>query len=110
MKQAKWFAIDELPDLAFDHLDIVNKSLERLRETISYSTSLYELLPEKFTLTQLQQLQEAILGKALDKRNFRKKINSLGYLKPLEEYQKGVSYRAAKLYKLDRRKFLKVIG
>ena len=59
---------------------------------------------------QLQQLQEAILGKALDKRNFRKKINSLGYLKPLEEYQKGVSYRAAKLYKLDRRKFLKVIG
>ena len=110
MKQAKWCAADELPDLAFDHLEIVTKSLDRLKNTISYSASLYELLPEKFTLTQLQQLHEAILGKTLDKRNFRKKINTLGYLKPLDEYQKGVSYRAAKLYKLDKRKFQKVIG
>lgn len=110
MKQAKWLPIDELPDLAFDHLEIVQQSLNKLRQTIAFSASIYELLPEKFTLTQLQQLYEAILGKSLDKRNFRKKINALGYLKPLDEVQKGVSYRAAKLYKLDRRKFQRIIG
>lgn len=110
MKQAKWFPVDELPELAFDHLEIVQKSLNKLKQTIAFSESIYELLPEKFTLTQLQQLYEAILGKSLDKRNFRKKINALGYLKPLDEVQKGVSYRAAKLYKLDKRKFQRVIG
>lgn len=109
MKQAKWFPIDDLPELAFDHQEIVQKSLNKLKQTIAFSASIYELLPEKFTLSQLQQLYEAILGKSLDKRNFRKKINALGYLKPLDEVQKGVSYRAAKLYKLDRRKFQRLI-
>lgn len=110
MKQARWFPVNELPDLAFDHSQIVYRSLERLKSTLPFSSDIYALLPEKFTLTQLQQLYEAVLGRPLDKRNFRKKINSLGYLKPLDEVQTGVSYRAAKLYKLDRRKFDKIIG
>jgi 8-oxo-dGTP diphosphatase len=66
------------------------------------------LLPEKFTLTQLQSLYEAVLNKKLDKRNFRKKMLSYGFLKELDEKQKGVSYRAAKLYKFDRRKYTKI--
>lgn len=107
MKQAKWFPIDQLPDLAFDHAKIVKQSLQKLKETINYSTAVYELLPEKFTLTQLQQVYEAILGKTLDKRNFRKKITNTGFLKELAEVQKGVSYRAARLYKFDKRKFQK---
>lgn len=110
MRQAKWFSIRELPELAFDHSEIVSRSLEKLRTTLHFSSDIFALLPEKFTLTQLQQLYEAILGKKLDKRNFRKKINSLGYLKGLDEVQTGVSYRAAKLYRLDRRKFDRIIG
>lgn len=110
MRQAKWFAIDQLPELAFDHAQIVQQSLQNLKYTINYSTAVYELLPEKFTLTQLQQVYEAILSKKLDKRNFRKKIANAGFLKELSEVQKGVSYRAARLYKFDKRKFQKQMG
>ncbi|MGN5954478.1 NUDIX hydrolase [Sphingobacterium lactis] len=107
MRQLKWFSVDELPELAFDHREIIDLSLDRLKKTISFSTTPYELLPNKFTLTQLQQVFEALLNKKLDKRNFRKKINNLGYLKELNEVQKGVSYRAAKLYSFDKKKFQK---
>src|SRR5690606_5698844 len=110
MKQARWFPIDKLPDLAFDHTQIIQQSLQNLKNRINYSTAIYELLPEKFTLTQLQQVYEAVLGKSLDKRNFRKKIANTGFLKELPEVQKGVSYRAARLYKFDRRKFQKQLG
>ncbi|SFS36778.1 NUDIX hydrolase [Sphingobacterium wenxiniae] len=110
MRQAKWFAVDSLPDLAFDHREIIQKSLQKLKSTLYYSTIPYELLPEKFTLSQLQQVYEAILGKTLDKRNFRKKIVNAGYLRELSEVQKGVSYRAARLYKFDKRKFFKTTG
>ena len=110
MRQLKWFPVSEIPDLAFDHRDIIDLSLNRLKRTITYSTTPYELLPVKFTLTQLQQVYEAVLNKKLDKRNFRKKINNLGYLKELNEYQKGVSYRAAKLYAFDKKKFQKLFG
>lgn len=110
MRQAKWFSVKELPELAFDHNTIIEKSLLKLKSTLHYSTAVYELLPEKFTLTQLQQVYEAILNKPLDKRNFRKKIANAGFLKELPEVQKGVSYRAARLYKFDKRKFQKSIG
>ncbi|NQD70337.1 NUDIX hydrolase [Sphingobacterium shayense] len=110
MRQARWFPIDKLPDLAFDHNQIIQKSLQSLKNSINYSTAIYELLPEKFTLTQLQQVYEAVLGKSLDKRNFRKKIANTGFLKELPEVQKGVSYRAARLYKFDKRKFQKHLG
>ena len=110
MRQLKWFPVTELPDLAFDHKDIIELSLDRLKKTVSYSMTPYELLPSKFTLTQLQQVYEALLNKQLDKRNFRKKINNLGYLKELNEFQKGVSYRAAKLYSFDKKKFHKTFS
>lgn len=108
MKQAKWFAVNELPDLAFDHKDIIALSIQKLKKNLSYSLAPFELLPEKFTLTQLQQVYEALMGEQLDKRNFRKKMNKLGYLKELDEFQTGVSYRAARLHKLDKRKFQKL--
>lgn len=110
MRQALWFPVKELPELAFDHCEIIEKSLQKLKTSINYSTLVYELLPEKFTLTQLQQVYEAILDKPLDKRNFRKKIVNTGFLKELSEVQKGVSYRAARLYKFDKRKFEKTFS
>jgi 8-oxo-dGTP diphosphatase len=107
-KQAFWHPINDLPKLGFDHDEIFETSIQKLRRRLSYQPIAFELLPEKFTLTQLQLLYEAILNKKLDKRNFRKKMLSYGFLKELDEKQKGVSYRAAKLYKFDRRKYNKI--
>lgn len=96
--QAQWFAVDALPPLAFDHTEIFQVALKRLRGKIRYEPIGFELLPEKFTLTQLQRLYEAILGRPLDKRNFRKKILKMEILVPLPEKQTGVAHRAAQLY------------
>ncbi|SKB52416.1 8-oxo-dGTP diphosphatase [Sphingobacterium nematocida] len=108
MRQAKWFDVNNVPDLAFDHKDILHIGLHKLKTNLTFSLTPFELLPEKFTLTQLQQIYESILGEPLDKRNFRKKMGNLGYLKELDEYQTGVSYRAARLYKIDKKKFNKL--
>ncbi|WP_374166946.1 NUDIX domain-containing protein [Arcticibacter sp. MXS-1] len=105
VKKAFWHPVSDLPKLAFDHSLIFEKSLQKIRRKISYSPIAFELLPEKFTLTQLQNLYEAILNKKLDKRNFRKKMLNYDILKELDEKQQGVSYRAAKYYKFDRRKY-----
>ena len=107
-KKAIWRPVNELPKLAFDHSVIFNTAFNKIRRRLSYQPIAFELLPEKFTLTQLQLLYEAILNKKLDKRNFRKKMLSYGFLKELDEKQKGVSYRAAKFYKFDRRKYAKI--
>lgn len=106
--KAFWYPVKDLPLLAFDHTKIFEKSLEKIRRKISYQPIAFELLPEKFTLTQLQHLYEIILNIKLDKRNFRKKMLNYDILKPLDEKQRGVSYRAAKLYKFDRRKYAKL--
>lgn len=107
-RKAFWHPVNDLPKLAFDHSEIFTRSLNKVRRRLSYQPIAFELLPEKFTLTQLQVCYEAILNKKLDKRNFRKKMLSYGFLKPLSEKQKGVSYRAATLYKFDRRKYNKI--
>jgi 8-oxo-dGTP diphosphatase len=107
-RKAVWLPVKDLPDLAFDHNKIFAKGFERIRNKISYKPIAFELLPEKFTLTQLQHLYEVILNKKLDKRNFRKKMLNYGILKELDEKQKGVSYRAAKLYKFDKRKYARL--
>ena len=104
-RKAVWIPVNDLPNLAFDHGKIFGKGFEKIRNKISYQPIAFELLPEKFTLTQLQHLYEIILNKKLDKRNFRKKMLNYGILKGLDEKQKGVSYRAAKLYKFDKRKY-----
>ena len=108
VKQAEWHPINELPELAFDHNNIITKSLEKIRSKLKNSSIAFELLPEKFTLTQLQKVYEAISGQTLDKRNFRKKMLNYNILKELDEKQRGVSYRAARLYKFDKRQYAKV--
>lgn len=109
-KKAQWINVKELPKLAFDHQNIFDKGLEKIKRRIKHLPIAFELLPEKFTLTQVQNVYELILGKKLDKRNFRKKILSFGVLKELDEKQKGVSFRAATLYKFDKRKYAKLFG
>jgi 8-oxo-dGTP diphosphatase len=100
-KEARWHAVDDLPRLAFDHQEIVNACLDRLRTDVLNKPIGFELLPEKFTLTQLQSLYEALLGTAQDTRNFRKRMLSQGTLVELDERQDGVAHRPAKLYRFD---------
>ncbi len=107
-RKAIWHSVNNLPKLAFDHTEIFNNGFGKIRRRLNHQPLAFDLLPEKFTLTQLQVLYEAILNKKLDKRNFRKKMLSYGFLKELVEKQKGVSYRAAKLYKFDKRKYAKI--
>jgi len=100
-KSVKWFDIDELPNVIFDTKEIIKESLKKLREEVKYHPVGFHLLPEKFTLTQLQSLYEVILGKQLDTRNFRKKIQNMGLLVDTNEKQTNVAHRAAKLYSFD---------
>ncbi|MBK7106523.1 MAG: NUDIX hydrolase [Ignavibacteriae bacterium] len=97
----QWFNINENINLPFDHFEILTKSLNLLRQKVRNKPIGFELLPEKFSLTQLQNLYECILGESLDKRNFRKRIMSLKMLSQLNDFQKGVSHRAARLYKFN---------
>jgi 8-oxo-dGTP diphosphatase len=105
--EAAWFPMDDLPRLAFDHATILNYALERLRNKLEYTTVGFQLLPEKFTLTELQEVYAAILGKQLDKRNFRRKMSVLKILKPLPEYRRG-GQRPAQLYRFVASRFEKL--
>ncbi|MEE3715166.1 NUDIX domain-containing protein [Tumidithrix elongata RA019] len=100
-KDAAWFSITEIPTLAFDHERILSVGLARLKGKLRYEPIGFELLPKKFTLSQLQRLYETVLGETLDKRNFRKKILSMGLLIGLNETEKNVTHRAAQLYEFD---------
>ena len=100
-KSVKWFDIEKLPEVIFDVKEIIQKALRNLREEVQYHPVGFHLLPDKFTLTQLQTLYEVILGKKLDTRNFRKKILNMGLLVDTNEKQKNVAHRAAKLYSFD---------
>jgi len=104
-REAAWFAAADVPALAFDHEKIVETAVARLKEKARNQPIGFELLPPKFTLTQLQRLYEKVLGRPLDKRNFRKKIQSMDFLEALEEMQKDVSHRAARMYRFDKRKY-----
>ncbi len=111
-KEARWFAIDEVPHLAFDHDAILRDAIACLRERIHFHPIGYELLPEKFTIKQLQSLYEAVLGVKFDRRNFAKKMLHLGILTQLDETVWPTPRRAANLYKfnLDRYSELKGRG
>ncbi len=106
--EAAWFVAAEVPALAFDHEEILKAALERLRGKIRWQPVGFELLPVKFTLTHIQELYEAILGRPLDKRNFRKKLLALDLLFPLDETTTATSRRPAQLYRFDRRKYHKL--
>jgi 8-oxo-dGTP diphosphatase len=104
-RDAAWFAVSEACGLAFDHDRILAVALERLKSKVRYQPIGFELLPPQFTLSQLQRLYETILETPLDKRNFRKKILSMDFLVALDEVQKDVAHRAARLYRFDRKKY-----
>ncbi|MBL8854549.1 MAG: NUDIX hydrolase [Planctomycetaceae bacterium] len=103
-RSVAWHPVDELPSLAFDHSQILAKASERLQAKVQYQPIGFELLPQKFTLTQLQILYETILGRSFDKRNFRKKIMGMDLLESLEEFSSG-PHRAARLYRFNRRRY-----
>ncbi|WP_163409915.1 NUDIX hydrolase [Flavobacterium ajazii] len=98
---AKWYKINEIPDLIYDHNEILTYSLKHLRNRVRQAPIGFELLPEKFTLLQLMHLYEEILGIEMDKPNFRRKILHMKLLVALNEKQQDVSHRAAQLYKFD---------
>jgi 8-oxo-dGTP diphosphatase len=104
---AAWFAVDAVPDLAFDHPKIVAYAVERLRNKLEYTTVGFQLLPEKFSLSELQEVYQAILGKKLDKRNFRRKLALLKILKPTSEYRRD-GRKPARLYRFVAAKFEKL--
>ncbi|WP_281636583.1 NUDIX hydrolase [Flavobacterium marginilacus] len=101
VREAKWHKIKDIPDLIFDHNEILDFSLMHLQNRVRQAPIGFNLLPEKFTLLQLMHLYEEILGIELDKSNFRRKILHMKLLVALDEKQKDVSHRAAKLYKFD---------
>jgi hypothetical protein len=94
----KWFPVRNLPELGFDHEIILKKALERLQQKLKQEPIGFELLSEKFTLTQVQRLYEAILGTRFDPRNFRKKLSQMKYIIPLNEKQKAVRHKPAQYY------------
>jgi 8-oxo-dGTP diphosphatase len=104
-RQAAWFSPTDIPTLAFDHAEILRVAHARLRSKVRYQPIGFELLPRKFTMRQLQHLYETILGRSLDKRNFRKKILGMNLLEELDEVETDVAHRAARLYRFDRRKY-----
>jgi 8-oxo-dGTP diphosphatase len=108
-RNAAWFSLNDLPTLAFDHDKILSCGLERLKGKVRYQPIGFELLPEKFTLTQLQRLYEIILETTIDKRNFRKKVIKLGILIETDEVEQDVSHRAARLYQFDPKHYKKLI-
>ena len=102
--KAEWFQAFKAPKLAFDHAIILETALQRLQGKVRYQPIGFELLPPKFTLSQLQHLYEALLGVEMDKRNFRKKILSMGLLIGLNDYTEA-RHRPAQLFRFDQKKY-----
>jgi 8-oxo-dGTP diphosphatase len=107
-RNAAWFSVNDLPQLAFDHERIVKAAHERLKGKVRYQPIGFELLPERFTLRQLQHLYEVILDRPLDKRNFRKKVLAMEIVKETKEIEKDVAHRAARLYRFDERTYARL--
>jgi 8-oxo-dGTP diphosphatase len=103
-QDVRWYPLDELPVLAFDHALILETAINRLRGKVRYQPIGFELLPERFTLTQLQTLYQTILGKELNKRNFRTKILKMGILAE-DKMLRGVAHRPAQMYRFDPQKY-----
>lgn len=106
---AKWFTLDKMPELIFDHQQMVNQALDALRKQTRYQPIGFELLPPKFTMPQLLKLYEEIYQKKLDDRNFRKKIKALNFLKQLDEKDKSNSKKGAFYYSFDKKKYARLL-
>ena len=100
-RNVAWYKLSEMPRLEFDHGQIIKVALDRLRGKVRYAPIGFELLPPNFALSQLQLLYETILERRLDKRNFRKKVLSLGLIEDTQKMQNDVAHRAAKLYRFN---------
>lgn len=101
--EARWWPVDKLPPLAFDHAEILEMALTRLRAKLGYTSVAYALLPEEFTLTELQTVYEIILGRTLDKRNFRKKMLAADILEATPRQKRDGAHRPAQLFRFTRR-------
>jgi len=99
---AEWVNAYEIKKLMFDHKDIFDEAIKKLRYDLLHEPLIFELLPVKFTLTQMQKLYEIIFQTSYDKRNYRRKVNKMSYLVALDEIQTGVSHKPAHLYSFDR--------
>ncbi|MCX6279962.1 MAG: NUDIX domain-containing protein [Bacteroidetes bacterium] len=104
---ASWLMVSEIKELAFDHLSILEQALQVLRTDLILNPIAFELLPAKFTLRQLQQLYEVILGIKLDKRNFRKKVANMPFISQINEKQVEVSHKPAQYYSFNRKIYIK---
>jgi len=108
-REAGWFRVLDPPPLAFDHPRILRMAHERLRGKVRWQPVGFELLPRRFTLSQLQHLYETILGQKIDKRNFRRRVLKTGLLVETDEREKRVAHRAARLYRFDARKYRRLV-
>lgn len=102
----EWVSTDELPQLYSDHNDMVKKAITLLRRRISTEPLSFNLLPDLFTLTQLQHVYEAVLGEEIDKRNFRKRIKTIEFIEKTEFIDKITSKRGAAMYRFNRNAYL----
>lgn len=106
-RRMQWVPVRGLPSLAYDHNQLAACALGRLQSKLAYTNIVYSLLPREFTLGELQEIYEVILGRRLDRRNFRKKILALGLLRPLHRHRRG-PHRPAQLYAFTRREPMNV--
>jgi ADP-ribose pyrophosphatase YjhB (NUDIX family) len=105
----EWVNLDEIDSLMMDHNEILNKALETLRLQLTFQPIGYNLLPEKFTMSELRKLYETILGKELDRRNFQRKILTYNILTRLEEVRQGVAHKAPGLYMFSLENYQKAL-
>jgi len=104
-KSVRWFGVNRLPQLAYDHAEMIPYALDRLKAKLEYTNIAFSLLTDEFTLGELQQCYEIILGRKLDKRNFRKKIQSLNLVAPTGRRRTGQAHRPAMLYRFSNRNY-----
>ena len=106
--EVKWYPVNDIPKLIFDHEEILQVGIDHLKHKVCHEPIGFNLLPEKFTLLELQKLYEAILDVSLDKPNFRRKMKKMNLLISCEEKQSGVAHRAAALSRFDRERYFEL--
>ncbi len=105
-KSARWMDLEETKHLPFDHSEIIQRALLAVQESIRTGDLIFRVLPEKFTIAQLQRAAEVICGVKLDSRNFRKKLKKINFILPLEEKQIKVAHKPARLFGFDQKKYM----
>lgn len=108
-EKIEWIDYYDVPELILDHKEILDKAMETLRTELNLMPVGYNLLPEKFTISELQKLYETILGRRLDRRNFHRKIMAIGMLIKLDEKKSNVAHKAPTLYSFDKEKYVEVL-